>query len=78
VTTDDSAEPITLIDETGAERRYRLHDAFDVEDVHYYLVEAADDPSQVLLLRESAGGLETVDGDEFKSVITALEKDEVE
>ena len=78
MTADDSAEPITLIDETGAERRYRLHDAFDVEAVHYYLVEAADDPSQVLLLRESPGGLGTVDGDEFKRVITALEKDEVE
>ena len=71
-------EPITLIDETGAERRFRLHDAFDLEEVHYYLVEAADDPSQVLLLRESASGLETVEGDEFKRVITALEKDEVE
>jgi uncharacterized protein YrzB (UPF0473 family) len=78
VTADDSTESIALIDESGAERQYRLHDAFDVEDVHYYLVEAADDPSQVLLLRESAGGLETVDGDEFKRVITALEKDEVE
>ncbi len=78
MTADDSTEPITLIDESGAERQYRLHDAFDVEDVHYYLVEAADDPTQVLLLRESTGGLETVDGDEFKRVITALEKDEVE
>ena len=71
-------EPITLIDEAGVERRYRLHDAFDLEGVNYYLVEAADDTSQVLLLRESAGGLETVDGDEFKRVITALEKDDVE
>jgi uncharacterized protein YrzB (UPF0473 family) len=78
VTADDTTEPITLIDETGVERRYRLHDAFDVEDVHYYLVEAVDDPSQVLLLRESTGGLETVDGEEFKRVITALEKDEIE
>ncbi len=75
---DDSSEPITLIDETGAERTYRLHDAFDVENVHYYLVEAAEDPSQVLLLRETSGGLETVDGDEFTRVITALEKDEIE
>jgi hypothetical protein len=74
----DSAEPITLIDEAGVERRYRLHDAFDLEGVNYYLVEAADDATQVLLLRESAGGLETVDGDEFKRVITALEKDDVE
>jgi uncharacterized protein YrzB (UPF0473 family) len=78
VAADDTTEPITLIDETGAERRYRLHDAFDLEEVHYYLVEAADDPEQVLLLRESVGGLETVDGEEFKRVITALEKDEVE
>ena len=78
MTADDSTEPITLIDESGAERRYRLHDAFDVEEVHYYLVEAADDPSQVLLLRESTGGLETVDGDEFRRVITALVKVEIE
>jgi Protein of unknown function (DUF1292) len=74
----EDSEPITLIDEAGVERRYRLHDAFDLEGVNYYLVEAEDDPSQVLLLRESAGGLETVDGDEFKRVITALEKDDVE
>jgi uncharacterized protein YrzB (UPF0473 family) len=74
----DDSEPITLIDETGVERKFRLHDAFDVQEVHYYLVEAADDPSQVLLLRETGGGLETVDGDEFKSVMTALEEDEVE
>jgi hypothetical protein len=74
----DSPEPITLIDEAGVERRYRLHDAFDLEGVNYYLVEADDDPSQVLLLRESAGGLETVDGEEFTQVITALERDNVE
>lgn len=78
MTADDTTEPVTLIDETGAERQYRLHDAFDVDEVHYYLVEAVDDPSQVLLLRESTDGLETVDGEEFKRVITALEKDEVE
>jgi hypothetical protein len=32
----------------------------------------------VLLLREGTGGLETVDGEEFKRVIAALEGDEVE
>ena len=74
----DDSEPITLIDETGVERRFRLHDAFDVQEIHYYLVEAADDPSEVLLLRETGGGLETVDGDEFRRVMTALEEDEVE
>jgi hypothetical protein len=74
----DDSQPITLIDETGLERRFRLHDAFDVEGVPYYLVEAENDPSEVLLLREGTGGLETVDGEEFTRVITALEGDEVE
>jgi hypothetical protein len=69
---------VTLIDETGRERRFRLHDAFDLDDVVYYLVEDVDDTTQVLLLREAPGGLETVDGDEFKRVITALEEDAVE
>ena len=74
----DDSEPITLIDESGLERKFRLHDAFDVQEIHYYLVEAVDDPSQVLLLREANGGLETVDGDEFKRVMTALEEEEVD
>jgi hypothetical protein len=74
----DDSQSITLIDETGFERRFQLHDAFDVEGVPYYLVEAENDPSQVLLLREAAGGLETVDGEEFKRVIAALEDDKVE
>ena len=69
---------IPLIDETGVERQFRLHDAFDLEGAPYYLVEDVADPTQVLLLRETAGALETVDGDEFKRVITALEADEVE
>jgi hypothetical protein len=46
--------------------------------VPYYLVEDVDDPDQVLLLRESPSGLETVDGDEFKRVMSALEQDNVE
>ena len=74
----DDSEPITLIDESGLERKFRLHDAFDVKEIHYYLVEAVDDPSQVLLLRETGGGLETVDGDDFKRVMTALEEDKVD
>jgi Protein of unknown function (DUF1292) len=71
-------EEVTLIDETGAERRFKIHDAFDLEGVAYYLVEDATDPDAVLLLRETESGLETVDGDDFKRVMTALEKDEVE
>jgi hypothetical protein len=55
-----------------------LHDAFDLEGVAYYLVEDAADSERVLLLRESESGLETVDGDEFKRVMEALEQDAVE
>ena len=72
------SHPITLIDETGRERQFQLHDAFDHEGAVYYLVENIDDPSQVLLLRESGGALETVEGEEFQRVIAALEEDRVE
>lgn len=70
---DDEGQQITLIDESGVERSFRLHDAFDLEDVTYYLVEAADEPDMVLLLKESAGGLETVDEEEFDRVMGELE-----
>ena len=76
--TDDPSGAITLIDERGQERRFTMHDAFQLDDVPYYLVEAADDPEEVLLLRETDDGLETVDGDEFKRVMMALEQDKVE
>jgi len=80
VPAEDSSAPhhITLIDEGGGERQFQLHDAFDHEGAVYYLVENVDDPSQVLLLREAGGALETVEGDEFQKVIAALEKDEIE
>lgn len=71
-------QPITLIDENGRERQFQLHDAFDHNGAVYYLVENVDDPSQVLLLREAGGALETVEGDEFQKVIAALEEDKVE
>ena len=75
--TDQGAEPqsLALIDEEGKERRFALHDAFDVDDVTYYLVEALDDPSVVLVLRDADGGLETVEGDELERVIAAAEVD---
>ena len=72
---DDEAQEITLIDESGVERSFRLHDAFDLEDVTYSLVEAADEPDMVLLLKESAGGLETVDEEEFDRVMGELESE---
>jgi hypothetical protein len=71
-------DEVTLIDETGVERRFKMHDAFDLDGVAYYLVEDAADPDRVLLLRETGTGLETVDGDDFKRVMEALEEDRVE
>jgi uncharacterized protein YrzB (UPF0473 family) len=73
---EDEAEEVTLVDESGAERRFRLHDAFDVEGTTYYLMEAADDPDMVLLLKETGAGLESVDEEEFNRVITELDGDE--
>lgn len=72
------ADEVTLIDEGGAERRFKMHDAFDLEGVAYYLVEDVKDPDAVLLLREGKDGLETVDGEDFKRVMAALEADQVE
>ena len=74
----EEPQPITLIDESGEERTFRMHDAFELEGVTYYLVEDAADTSEVLLLREVGGSLETVDGAEFQRVMTALEHDEVD
>ena len=72
------SDEVTLIDESGAERRFKMHDAFDVDGVAYYLVEDVREPDAVLLLRESDAGLETVDGEDFQRVMGALEKDEVD
>lgn len=71
-------EEVTLVDETGVERRFSLHDAFELEGASYYLVEDVSDPDRVLLLRESERGLETVDGDEFDRVMHAIEEDKVD
>jgi len=71
-------DEVTLVDDAGIERRFRLHDAFDLDEVTYYLVEDLTDPERVLLLRETQTGLETVDGDEFKRVMAALEEDKVD
>ncbi len=75
---EEPSQTVTLIDESGVERRFKMHDAFELDGIAYYLVEDIDDPNQVLLLRESPAGLETVDGDEFKRVMAALEQDTVE
>lgn len=69
----ERAQEVTLIDDTGLERRFLLHEAFDADGETYYLVESADDPQEVLLLKEAAGNLETVDQKEFDRVIALLE-----
>ena len=73
--TEPSNEPleVSLIDESGAPRRFLVHDAFDADGHTYYLVEAADDAEQVLLLKETSGELETVGGEEFDRIISLLE-----
>ncbi len=75
----DAPEEVTLVDESGRERKFRMHDAFELEGATYYLVEGWDDPEEVLLLREVEGGaLVTVEDDEFQRVMKALDDDVVE
>ena len=69
---------VTLIDESGVERRFALHDAFELDGQAFYLVEDVNQPERVLLLRETPTGLETLDGEEFSRVMNALEQDDVE
>ena len=71
-------DEVTLVDEAGVERRFALHDAFALDGASYYLVEDVDDPERVLLLRETETGLETIDGEEFGRVMSALESDAVD
>lgn len=73
---EDEFEEVTLIDEEGVERKFNLHDAFDLDDTTYYLVEAAADPEMVLLLKETPDGLESVDEEEFDRVMSELEQGE--
>ena len=68
-------ETVVLIDEDGKELLFALHDAFDVEDVTYYLVEGVDDPELVLVLREQEGKLASIDGEEFDRIMGMLEND---
>lgn len=68
-------ETVVLIDEEGNELLFALHDAFDVEDVTYYLVEGVDDPELVLVLREQDGKLVSIDGEEFDRIMGLLEND---
>jgi diaminopimelate decarboxylase len=69
-------DQVVLIDEAGGEHRFRLHDVFDTDGQAYYLVEAADDPERVLLLKETGDGLEAVGGEELDRVLALLEAEE--
>jgi uncharacterized protein YrzB (UPF0473 family) len=68
-------ETVVLIDEDGKELLFALHDAFDVEDVTYYLVEGVDEPELVLVLREQDSKLVSIDGEEFDRIMGMLEND---
>jgi hypothetical protein len=70
------ADEITLVDERGEERPFLLHDAVDLDGFTYYLVEAADDPDEVILLKEVGDGLESIDGEELARVLASLEEEE--
>ncbi len=74
----EGPQEVSLIDESGKERKFRLHDAFDLAGKTYYVMEAFDDPDEVLLLREEDGTLQTVEEAEFERVMKALDDDEVE
>jgi hypothetical protein len=73
---DDVGQVLTLIDDAGRARRFLAHDALDRDGSTYYLVEALDDPEQVLVLREDAGTLEAVAGDERTRILDAFEADD--
>ena len=68
-------EVVTFLDEEGKERRFRLHDAFELESTPYYVVESVDDPEEVLVLREASDGFEAIAGDELDRIIEALEEE---
>jgi diaminopimelate decarboxylase len=74
----EAGDQVTLLDEAGREHRFTLHDVIDVDGEAYYLVEAADDPEQVMLLKETGEGLESVGGGELDRVLALLEAEEGE
>jgi hypothetical protein len=72
----EPTQEVSLIDEAGQERRFRLHDVFDLDASAYYLVEAVDNPEEVLLLRETPEGLESVEFDEMNELMARLDEQE--
>ena len=72
----EPGEEVSLIDEAGRERRFRLHDVFDLDASAYYLVEAVDNPDEVLLLRETPDGLESLEVEEMNELMARLDEQE--
>ncbi|HLH70396.1 MAG TPA: hypothetical protein VKY90_15610 [Candidatus Dormibacteraeota bacterium] len=66
---------VELLDESGAERRFRVHDAVEEGGTTYYLVEALDGGDEVMILKERSGVLETVEEDEVELVLTLFESE---
>ncbi|HEV2953225.1 MAG TPA: hypothetical protein VG015_03965 [Candidatus Dormibacteraeota bacterium] len=66
---------IELIDEEGLAWQFQVHDAIDVDEVTYLLVEAVDDPDQVMLLRRTGETLEPVTGPELAGLLELLDDD---
>ena len=71
-------QQVTLLDESGVERPFLLHDAIEADGRTYYLVESAEDPDVVLLLKETEEGLETIEGVEFDRVLALLDAEDPE
>ena len=73
-TSSRGGDVVSLIGEDGAARAFRVHDAIELDGRSYYLVEAVDDPDQVLVLRERGGSLDAVAGAELDRVLDELER----
>ncbi|MGH7877324.1 MAG: hypothetical protein ACRENM_06605 [Candidatus Dormibacteraceae bacterium] len=73
---DEPGQRIELIGEDGREHVFLLHDAFDVEGGIYYLVEASDDPQQVLVLKAVGDRLEALRGQELDRVMAHLDEED--
>ncbi|HUZ89287.1 MAG TPA: hypothetical protein VMU49_05615 [Candidatus Acidoferrales bacterium] len=73
---DEPPQRIELIGEDGREHVFLLHDAFEMEGGIYYLVEASDDPQQVLVLKAAGDRLEALRGKELDRVMAHLDEED--
>ena len=73
---DAEERKVSLFDEAGRERIFTVHDALKAEQDTYYLVESVEDRAEVLVLRETAEGLETVSSPELERVLELFEEED--